>query len=680
MIIESNDKLTSTGDSKYKIEISGKTFRSLFGDLYANPLQSMIREIVANAHDANRRAGYNGPVEIEINNDNSDHYIEVKDHGIGMTYEDMVNIYTTFFRSTKDNSNEDIGGFGIGSKSPLAYADYFIAISIKDGKKNVIITSKNNDIPSYEVMLKDHPTDEENGTVIRIPIKESDKGTIVSYCRDDLMGFDPMPIVTAYGKTVKMYEVYEIVEGLRIVDNNMLYPVQYVSVGGPIYRESISSVPFSGAIILDMPIADVKLSLSRESISRDNEYHKAFKKIADDKFNKALEKIKGMSREEIIAAPWVKHILFSSYSKDAFLTVLEKLDLYKLKEFTYYFSKDGNSRSRGLCLVCNRQKDDSSFCSMMGIHFRGIMDSEYLNFAREELYRDNNLVVPISCLYNGVTFFTDLPEEELIEFAQGLGKKCRILDKDSPQVKKHYASLVKNRDDSTLTIKFSNGYFYSSNGSQQLEYKVEDIKDDDLFVVGSNNIAINKFQEMFNELKLVFPNRNLYVGRGTPIGFTDAKACLLPNVVTFTKGEMDDIARNSFLGIMNAEERENALKYIKGLLLSKINKDTSLFDSSSFLIESSLGRTICKPHSLYGFYNLEMRAVMEKVTIDICKSGEHIETKEKNSPLALLGHYLLCNKLEEELISRYPLWREPGKVMMYYIERMDKERELQCSR
>lgn len=142
MIIETENKTETTVENKYNIEVTSKTFRSLFGDLYANPFISMIREIVANAHDANRQSGYNGPVEISVHKDGVEYYIEIKDHGVGMTYDDMVNIYTTFFKSTKSDSNESIGGFGIGSKSPLAYADYFIATSVKDGKKNVIMTSK----------------------------------------------------------------------------------------------------------------------------------------------------------------------------------------------------------------------------------------------------------------------------------------------------------------------------------------------------------------------------------------------------------------------------------------------------------------------------------------------------------------------------------------------------------
>ena len=101
MIIETENKTETTAENKYNIEVTSKTFRSLFGDLYANPFRSMIREIVANAHDANRQSGYNGPVEISIYKDGVEYYMEIKDHGVGMTYDDMVNIYTTFLNLRK---------------------------------------------------------------------------------------------------------------------------------------------------------------------------------------------------------------------------------------------------------------------------------------------------------------------------------------------------------------------------------------------------------------------------------------------------------------------------------------------------------------------------------------------------------------------------------------------------
>lgn len=47
MIIENASKTETTAENKYNIEVTAKTFRSLFGDLYSKPFESMIREIVA---------------------------------------------------------------------------------------------------------------------------------------------------------------------------------------------------------------------------------------------------------------------------------------------------------------------------------------------------------------------------------------------------------------------------------------------------------------------------------------------------------------------------------------------------------------------------------------------------------------------------------------------------------
>ena len=679
MIIESNSKLTSTGDSTYKIEISGKTFRGLFGDLYANPLKSMIREIVANAHDANRCGGYEGPVEISINKDGPDCYIEIKDHGIGMTHDDMVNMYTTFFRSTKDNSNEDIGGFGIGSKSPLAYADYFIATSVKDGKKNIIVTSKNDDIPSYEVMLKDVETSEGNGTTIRIPVKESDEQQIIQHCTNDLVGFKPIPTLNVHGKDIKPYDVYEIVEGLRIIPAIKAYRLSFVSVGGPIYRESINAIAFNGAMILDVPISDVRLSLSRESIARDDKYIQTVNKLVEQKAKEVVELIKGMSREELLSSPWAFALTYSSNNKEIFLSIIEKLGLNQLKVFKHYFHKTTGTRSRDILFVSGYTHSDNAFYGTIGSILQDMMDSEYLNFAREELRDQHHSRVPASCYYEGITFFTDAPEQELIELAESLGKKCRIMDKESPSVKKYYAGLARTKAKTELAIKFSSWYFYTSTDSRVLEYKVDDIKENDIFFVCSNNTRLDGFQRILEDLKLVLPSRSIYIGRGTPSGYADAESCKLPNVFTFKSGEFDRLVTIKLVNILSDEEKQNALKHFKGCFLSQMEDKSRPFKGLSFSINTNIGQEHCRSYCLQGFYHSDMQDVLQRVAEELCRAGEHIENAETDSPLSLIGYYLFSMEVENTMRERYPLWDKPSQMMMNYIERMDKDRELQCS-
>ena len=64
-------------------------------------------------------------------------YFSVRDYGTGLTDQEIESIYTTYFESTKTNSNEYIGALGLGSKSPFSYTDNFTVTSVKNGSKSI---------------------------------------------------------------------------------------------------------------------------------------------------------------------------------------------------------------------------------------------------------------------------------------------------------------------------------------------------------------------------------------------------------------------------------------------------------------------------------------------------------------------------------------------------------------
>lgn len=91
-------------------------------------------------------------------------------------------LYTTLFESTKADSNDDIGAYGLGSKSPFAVTDTFTVESRFNGElHNFIMFLNDKRIPTVELATKDLdsrdpeplPTDEPNGLTIRVPIKTS---------------------------------------------------------------------------------------------------------------------------------------------------------------------------------------------------------------------------------------------------------------------------------------------------------------------------------------------------------------------------------------------------------------------------------------------------------------------------------------------------------------------------
>lgn len=135
--------------------------------MYANPRLAALREYTSNAKDANQAAGCTLPVEVTL--PTSMHpFLTIVDHGVGLSSEELEG-FGQFGHTTKDGSNDYIGGFGLGSKSGLAVADQFTVISVKDGKKNVVVVGWDESGAPSLGFLDEQATDEGNGTTIQIP-------------------------------------------------------------------------------------------------------------------------------------------------------------------------------------------------------------------------------------------------------------------------------------------------------------------------------------------------------------------------------------------------------------------------------------------------------------------------------------------------------------------------------
>lgn len=113
------------------------------------------------------------PIEIHLPNA-LEPWLIIKDQGTGISHKDIYSIYTTYFESTKTNTNEQTGCFGLGSKIFMAYTDNSTIYSIVDGVKrtyNVFINAGG--LPSISLVSQDN-TNEPNGFAVQIPIKSND--------------------------------------------------------------------------------------------------------------------------------------------------------------------------------------------------------------------------------------------------------------------------------------------------------------------------------------------------------------------------------------------------------------------------------------------------------------------------------------------------------------------------
>lgn len=150
-----------------------KSLTHILSTLYNEPLTAVLREYYANAVDSHRSAGTTRPVEITLPTTLTPTFW-VRDWGTGMSEDFIVDIYTSYGESTKKDSAEDLGHFGMGSKSGFAICSQFTVISYYNGKKYSILFRKSADGSFDGDIVSCQDTDEANGVLVSIPIREAD--------------------------------------------------------------------------------------------------------------------------------------------------------------------------------------------------------------------------------------------------------------------------------------------------------------------------------------------------------------------------------------------------------------------------------------------------------------------------------------------------------------------------
>jgi hypothetical protein len=142
-------------------------------DLYSDPILAVIREYSTNAWDSHVEAGQQRPIEVETPSTLTP-FFKVRDYGVGLSIEDMREIYSQYGASTKRGTNAQTGMLGLGCKSALTYTNQFTINSVKDGVKTSVVVSRNADNVGSMQVVFNGPSSEPQGVEISIPIHRKD--------------------------------------------------------------------------------------------------------------------------------------------------------------------------------------------------------------------------------------------------------------------------------------------------------------------------------------------------------------------------------------------------------------------------------------------------------------------------------------------------------------------------
>lgn len=262
---------------EFRIRNSAKAFSILSSGLYANKIRAIIRELSCNAVDSHVAAGKELlPFDVHLPN-LIEPWFSIRDYGIGLDHEQVTNIYTTYFESTKTDSNAFIGALGLGSKSPFSYTDNFTITTIKDGRRGIYTAFINNDgVPSIALM-DESQTSDPNGVEVKFSVSTStDFHKFIDEARFVYKFFQLRPVIHGckdFKFVDPVYNEKDIITGVHTQSNtqnsiavmgNIEYPIQVPNV-----QTSLGDLQFllKGGLVLKFNIGELEFQASREGLS-----------------------------------------------------------------------------------------------------------------------------------------------------------------------------------------------------------------------------------------------------------------------------------------------------------------------------------------------------------------------------------------------------------------------------
>lgn len=267
---------------EFRIRNSAKAFSILSSGLYANKIRSIIRELSCNAVDSHTAAGkLQTPFDVHLPN-TLEPWFSIRDYGTGLTHDQVTNLYTTYFESTKTDSNAFIGALGLGSKSPFSYTDNFTVTAVKDGVRGIYTAFINEvGVPSIALMSQGDTT-EPNGVEVKFSVNSQiDYQKFIVEAKQVYKYFTLRPVISGVSNFEfedPKYNEKNLVPGIHRIEHQTNYGKRSVAIMGNI--EYPITVPESEAkslgdlaamldcgLVIGFDIGELDFQASREGLS-----------------------------------------------------------------------------------------------------------------------------------------------------------------------------------------------------------------------------------------------------------------------------------------------------------------------------------------------------------------------------------------------------------------------------
>lgn len=311
MIITTEKETILGNGSKSKafsITASPKVFKILSSDLYTNKIRAVVRELITNMIDAHALNGNLEKFIIQVPGRLDPRFV-CRDFGPGMSDFDIQGddnspgLYNSYFSSSKAESNDFIGGFGLGSKSPFSYTDTFSITSYHKGEIRGYVAYMDGDGPQIKpTFVKEMGPDDKTGIEIVVPVEEKDFRNFAYEVSYIMRPFKDLAIINGLDREIDYFPDFDDYYG---VNPERYWPDRgglYAIYGGIVY-------PIDGVIrdrnwlsirnevnYIKFPMGSLDIAPSREALSLDDRTRKNIiervKELSEKAFNEDVKRFK----------------------------------------------------------------------------------------------------------------------------------------------------------------------------------------------------------------------------------------------------------------------------------------------------------------------------------------------------------------------------------------------------
>ena len=324
----------------------------MFADkVYSHKERAIIRELSCNAHDSHVIAGTTDvPFEVHLPTA-LESWFSIRDYGTGLSDEDVRNIFAGIGISTKRDSNEVIGCFGIGSLSPYALTDSFNVKSYMNGVVRHYNCYRDENRKPVVALLTEMETDEPNGLEVSLTIEdrasafEDEAEYVYRFWEGTLPDINNKYVVEACESQRDEYKFKGDDFGLSNGYGNM-----FAIMGNIAYKIPDEIPVFNGVRgYLKFELGELEFDTARENLSMTDKV----KTVILNKIRSVKEKLADIAIQQIEAepTPFKRAMLVNSLEGGRLGTYikgdLKKYYLPEPKECVAYWTRHWSSTDKG---------------------------------------------------------------------------------------------------------------------------------------------------------------------------------------------------------------------------------------------------------------------------------------------------------------------------------------------